>query len=467
MRVDSLRLRMLPALVALLAIGLAFGAAHPSGGLVAVAQADDGSDGSGSGGQDGSNSGSGSGSGGGNEGQSGGSGDIGASNAATGTQSAQGASDAGAGNRGDRSEPGEVVVLADRPDILAKARRMGFSLIDERRFASLDLSMLRLKTPVHVDGRLGLAMLRDVFPRLTADVNSLYTPYSAQSDQVVSLPEPDYARRMIGWSGGGGCGAGFRIGMIDTAPGPSPALSGQKLHLQSFLDHGAAPADSGHGTAIASLLVGHDIAGRPDAAGLLPAADLYAAAVFERDGDRNEASAFAIAGALDWMVANHVRVVNISLSGEANRLLDIAARRATAKGSVLVAAAGNGGPGAPPAYPAALPDAIAVTAVDQDGRVYGKANQGDYIAFSAPGVRIWAPEPDALGQYLTGTSLAAPYVAAAVALELMDGAPANPAEIRRRLAARATDLGQPGKDPVYGYGLIRAGPGCGTTASVQ
>ena len=207
---------------------------------------------------------------------------------------------------------------------------------------------------------------------------------------------------MIGWRAGESCGAGFRIGMIDMAPGPSPALSGQKLHLQSFLDQGKQAFDNGHGTAIASLLIGHGLAGHTEAAGLLPAADLYAAAVFARDGDRSEASAFAIAGALDWMAANQVRVVNISLSGDANSLLEIAAQRAAAKGAVLVAAAGNGGPGAPPAYPAALPGVIAVTAVDQEGHVYSKANQGSYIAFSAPWRANWAPAPDALGEYLTG-----------------------------------------------------------------
>ena len=344
---------------------------------------------------------------------------------------------------------------------------MGFRLIGEQHLASLDLSILRLQTPAHVDERLALAMLRAAIPRLTADVNSLYAPYSAQSDQVVSLPQPDYAQRMIGWRAGESCGAGFRIGMIDMAPGPSPALSGQKLHLQSFLDQGKQAFDNGHGTAIASLLIGHGLAGHTEAAGLLPAADLYAAAVFARDGDRSEASAFAIAGALDWMAANQVRVVNISLSGEANSLLEIAAQRAAAKGAVLVAAAGNGGPGAPPAYPAALPGVIAVTAVDQEGRVYSKANQGSYIAFSAPGVRIWAPAPDALGEYLTGTSVAAPFIAAAAALELMNGARGNSAEISRRLAGRAMDLGEPGKDPVYGYGLVRAAAACGTTASAQ
>jgi len=482
MRPDWLQTRLRPALATLLAIFLVSVTAGSSHFLVAAARADDGSDKGESGGHSGTTAGGGEDGGAGSAGGGGGSEDAGQSagdgegennggvrgGTANGSGSPGGGLQAGAGgNYSDRAESGEVVVLADRPDILIKARRMGFSLIDERRFASLDLSMLRLKTPAHVDGELGLAMLREAFPHLTADLNSLYAPYSEQSDQVVSLPEPDYARRMIGWSGGEGCGAGFRIGMIDTAPGPSPALSGQKMHVQSFLDSDAPPADSGHGTAIASLLVGHGVAGRATAAGLLPAADLYAAGVFERDGTRSEASAFAIAGALDWMVANHVSVVNISLSGEANSLLAIAAERATARGSVLIAAAGNGGPGGKPAYPAALPDAIAVTAVDQDGHVYAKANEGDYIAFAAPGVRIWVPEPDALGEYLTGTSLAAPFVAGAAALELIAGGPPSAELVRKQLATRAIHLGQPGKNPVYGYGLVQAAHGCGMPVSGQ
>jgi subtilisin family serine protease len=462
---------------------LAFGVAHAFGGLVAAAQADDnggsgghdGGSGGGGGGGGGSGGGGGGSSGGGGGGGSGGDGsssgsDDGGTTAGSGAEDkgqSGGNGDAGGagGGRGDRYEAGEVVILADRPDLLAKAREMGFRLIGEQHLASLDLSILRLGTPTHVDERLALAMLRAAFPGLTADVNSLYAPYSAQSAQVVSLPQPDYARRMIGWRASESCGAGIRIGMIDMAPGPSPALSGQKLHLQSFLDPGKQAFDNGHGTAIASLLIGHGVAGHTEAAGLLPAADLYAAAVFTREADRSEASAFAIAGALDWMAANQVRVVNISLSGGANSLLDIAVQRATAKGSVLVAAAGNGGPAAPPAFPAALPEVIAVTAVDQEGSVYAGANRGDYIAFSAPGVGIWAPVPDALGQYLTGTSVAAPFMTAAAALELTNGVPGKAAEITRRLAARAMDLGQAGKDPVFGYGLVRAAPVCGTAVS--
>jgi hypothetical protein len=421
----------------------------------------------GSGGDDGGGSNSGSGDGGDDGGNSGkGSSGSGNSTSSDGSTIA-GDPAVGKGGRADFAA-GEVVVLGDRPEVLQKAEDLGFRLIDNRPLTALGISLLRLKTPGNVDSQAGLALLRQAVPQLVADVNSLYEPYKAQAAEVVSLPAPDYARRLIGWSGGAGCGAGLRIGMVDSAVDAKvPALAGQKLHQQSFLADGAVPAGADHGTAIATLFLGRPDPAHLDGSGLLPAADLYAAAIFERHGARVEASAFAIAAALDWMVAQHVPVVNVSLSGEDNALMALAVSRASERGTVLVAAAGNAGPQAPPAYPAALPSVIAVTAVDKDEAIMPQANRGDYIAFAAPGVRIWTPGGDGLGVYRTGTSFAAPFVAAAVAAERMAGVPADADALRRRLAARSIDLGAPGEDPVFGYGLIQATGSCGASASTQ
>jgi subtilase family protein len=447
----------------------------------------DGGDGGGSGG-DGGGSGSGGGDGGGDDGGGGGSnsgkGNSGSGmstsgsddgSATTGTPAAgtpvnggtTAGSDAGRGQGRDFAA-GEVVVVGDRAAVLEEAKELGFRLIDDRTLDALGLSVLRLKTPDNVDAIAGLALLRRAMPQLVADVNSLYEPYKAQAAEVVSLPAPDYARHLIGWSGGSGCGAGLRIGMVDSAVDDGiPALAGQKLHQRSFLGEGASPSGTEHGTAIASLLLGRPDPGHLDGAGLLPAADLYAASIFERHGDRVEANAVGIVAALDWMVAEHVPVVNVSLSGDDNALMALAVTRASQRGTVIVAAAGNGGPDAPPAYPAALGDVIAVTAVDQNEAILPEANRGDYIGFAAPGVRIWTPDENGLGAYRTGTSFAAPFAAAAIAAERLAGAPADVDELRRRLAARAIDLGAPGKDPVFGFGLIQTNGTCGASASAQ
>jgi subtilisin family serine protease len=360
------------------------------------------------------------------------------------------------------------MVLGGRPETLARVQRLGFRLIETRPFAALGLSVLKLSTPTGLDGRLGVALLRARYPDLTVDVNSLYGSYETEAAQIVSLPAPDYARRMIHWSGGEGCGTGLRIGMIDSALAAGlPAFAGRKLHQRSFLKPGHTAADPAHGTAIAALLVGAPDPAHPTGGGLLPDADLYAAAVFERQGGRSEADAFAIASALDWMVRNRVSVVNVSLAGDNNALMALAVQRASARGTVLVAAAGNAGPNAPPAYPGALPDVIAVTAVDQTGAVFPEANRGDYIAFAAPGVRIWVPSPDGQGHYQTGTSFAAPFALGTAALEVMRGAPPNAEALRRRLAAKAHALGTGGKNPVFGYGLVQAGASCGVVALAE
>jgi hypothetical protein len=376
---------------------------------------------------------------------------------------------AGPGREGRHGfEPGEVVVLGDRPETLARVQRLGFRLIEAKPLAALGLSVLRLGTPAGLDARQAVALLHARYPEVTADVNSLYGSYETEAAQVVSLPAPDYARRMIHWSGGEGCGAGLRIGMIDSALASGlPVFAGRKLHQRSFLEPGRAAADPAHGTAIAALLVGAPDPAHPTAGGLLPTADLYAAAVFERRGGQSAADAVALAAALDWMVQNRVAVVNVSLAGDDNALMALAVKRASQRGTVLVAAAGNAGPQAPPAYPGALPEVIAVTAVDQTGAVFAEANRGDYIAFAAPGVRIWVPTPDGQGRYQTGTSFAAPFALATAALEVMQGAPAAPDALRRRLAARARALGTGGRNPIFGYGLVQASTSCGLVTSAE
>jgi subtilisin family serine protease len=255
--------------------------------------------------------------------------------------------------------------------------------------------------------------------------------------------------------------------MIDSSVEANlPTLLSQKLHQQSFVASGEASPDTRHGTAIASLLIGQGGgASHPHWQGLLPSADLYAAGVFQRWGARSMASAVAIAEALDWMAANHVSVINISLSGEPNLLMAAAVRHAATRGGVMVAAAGNGGPTAPPAYPGAYRDVIAVTAVDQNGTVFRDANHGDYIDFAAPGVRIWAPGGGSFGQYLTGTSFAAPYVTAAAALAVADASAAEPVVLRQQLAAHTLHLGSAGKNPIYGYGLLKATSSCDTSSA--
>jgi subtilisin family serine protease len=111
-----------------------------------------------------------------------------------------------------------------------------------------------------------------------------------------------------------------------------------------------------------------------------------------------------------------------------------------------------------------MPGVVGVTAVDSDGNPYRKAPKGTEVDFAAPGVRIWAPSTgNADGRYFSGTSFAAPYVTAMAALALQDGVAGTDA-LEQRLAENARDLGEAGKDPVFGWGLVRAASPCGPRA---
>ena len=129
-------------------------------------------------------------------------------------------------------------------------------------------------------------------------------------------------------------------------------------------------------------------------------------------------------------------------------------------GMVLVAAAGNGGPSAPPVYPGGYASVIAVAAVDWRGRPYEMNNRGPYVQIAAPGVDVLSARAEGGTAYWTGTSFAVPFVTAALARALAEGTVTDVASARQHLAASARDLGPAGRDPVYGWGLLQAGP-CG------
>ncbi|MEL7173696.1 MAG: S8 family serine peptidase, partial [Pseudomonadota bacterium] len=119
-----------------------------------------------------------------------------------------------------------------------------------------------------------------------------------------------------------------------------------------------------------------------------------------------------------------------------------------------VAAAGNGGPRSAPAFPAAYPEVLAVAAVDRRLRPYRKGNRGSYIDLAAPGVDVLSAGGSATRTW-SGTSFAVPYVAAALlrARALTKG---DAAAAKRLLKEGARDLGAPGRDEVFGHGLVQS-----------
>jgi len=137
-------------------------------------------------------------------------------------------------------------------------------------------------------------------------------------------------------------------------------------------------------------------------------------------------------------------------------LLEESIKAAAARGAISVAAAGNGGPQAAPAYPAASPGVIAVTATDVADHLYSQANRGSYISVSAPGVDVLAPSGDHAHQLLSGTSYAAAHVSGIIALMIERYPALDAGTVRLALAAAAVDLGPPGRDDQFGVGRVNA-----------
>lgn len=243
----------------------------------------------------------------------------------------------------------------------------------------------------------------------------------------------------------------LRVGMIDSRVDTDhPALTNSSIHTRSFARPGAE-APQFHGTAIASIIA----ANSPEYMGLAPMAEVYAASVFELDGKRGEIdSTVSLIRALDWLISSGVDVVNISLAGPPNRLLERALDRASSQDMVVMAAAGNGGPVARPMYPAAYDSVVAVTAVDSAQQVFRLANRGEYLALAAPGVDLRHAQSGGGYAASSGTSFAVPFAVTAAA-RLSRLSPES--DIITMLLESAMDLGPPGRDTIYGYGLLTLG----------
>lgn len=294
---------------------------------------------------------------------------------------------------GNPVRKGELIAIDPAPETIARAGAAGFRVLRDERIESLQLYVVTLAPPSGDDTREGLARLRRIAPEGTFDHDHVFEPASATflamggsaAASAVSSRQP-------------------AIGMIDGGVSAHPSLRNASIEQRGFAAQGARP--SGHGTAVASLMVGSDGRFRGAARGVsLLVADVYG-------GDPTEGSAVTIARALGWLTSRGVRVVNMSLVGPANPLLARAIAAARGRGVLIVAAVGNDGPAAPPSYPASYPGVIAVTGVDVRNRALPEAGKALHLDFAAPGAEMAAALPGRGYATVRGTSFAAPLVTA-------------------------------------------------------
>jgi subtilisin family serine protease len=344
----------------------------------------------------------------------------------------------------DRDPRGELVVRAEVVAIditeaaLAKALDARFSVLRTEELPDLGVKITILQTPEGMSATRGLKRLRKLDPQGVYDFNHVYL----DSGEVLTRDAHPAGRGRARDPGPtAGSASTYRLGLID---GGVDHRHSALAHLQMHhFGCGGQRVPNAHGTAVASLLVARRNVGQ------LYSADVYC-------GQPAGGAVDAVAAAFGWMARERVAVINVSLVGPRNALLERVVATLISRGHVIVAAVGNDGPAAPPLYPAAYDGVVGVTAVDAKHRVLIEAGRGKQVDFAALGAEVSAAS-QAPDQYATvrGTSFAAPQVAALLA----DLQYPNAAERDQRLArltGEAHDLGKPGRDDVYGAGVLPA-----------
>jgi subtilisin family serine protease len=342
--------------------------------------------------------------------------------------------------RGDLVVRAEVIAIDITDAALASAVKARFVVLRAREFADLGVKITVLQTPEGWSAQRGLKRLRKLDPEGTYDYNHIYLDVGEIGGTATAAAAATPAAS----------GAGHRVGLIDGGVEATHEALRSSV-IQEFGCDGN-PVPSVHGTAVASLLAGS----ATEFQGAAPRAELFAADVY--CGLPTGGSVEAVAAALGWMVKERVPVVNISLVGPRNALLERAIGVLVGRGHLIVAAVGNDGPAAPPLYPAAYKGVIGVTAVDAHHRVLLEACRGKHLALAAPGADLRAADAaDSTGyKEVRGTSFAAPLVAGLLARVLDAPDPVASADALAALTARAVDLGPRGRDDIYGAGLVAA-----------
>jgi subtilisin family serine protease len=372
--------------------------------------------------------------------------------------------------------PDEIVTRGLTDDQVTRLEAQGYSVLERADLAVLGTNIRRFRVP---DG-VSLQDARDTIRLLpngeTADFNHFYR---AEQDDTATLEAPGGtpasdglhcpARDLIGWPAGlaaTGCGGPVTLGIVDTGLNiDHEVLAVADIDLTRIAPEDYSASDAIHGTAVAALLVGDPESRVP---GLLPGLPLVAVDAFHKDAGDERADAFTLVRALDHLAENGVQVINLSLAGPPNTVLEETLLLLTEERQVpVIAAVGNDGPGAAAAYPAAYDNVIAATAVDCGGTVYRRAIRGPHVDLAAPGVEVWTAASVKGAVWKTGTSFAAPYVTAAAALWLQQDPTLTPEDIRARLSASARDLGAEGFDDAYGHGLLDLGGACPGAAMVR
>ncbi len=283
-----------------------------------------------------------------------------------------------------------------------------------------------------------------------------------------SQPQPPQPPQQITWgiarvkapeAWNNSTGKNVKIAVLDTGISnshPDLTVSGG-INLVGKSKNNKWNDDNGHGTHVAGIIAARN--NSIGVVGVAPDAQLYAVKVLDAYGSGYISD---VIEGIDWAVQNNMNVVSMSLGTAIySQALNDSTANAYKVGILLVVAAGNSGDGNLSTddvlYPAKFDSVIAVSAVDFNNIAPIWSADGAEIELAAPGVDIYSTWINGGYANESGTSMAAPFVSGVAALVKSKNLAMSSQEIRNALAYSAVDLGVPGRDRIYGFGLVQAG----------
>lgn len=242
------------------------------------------------------------------------------------------------------------------------------------------------------------------------------------------------------------------VAVIDTGVDLThPEFEGRLVEGINIIEPGRQPIDDdGHGTHVAGV-ISANTNNQEGIAGLTWYTKIMPIKVLDQSG---AGTLFDVAEGIIWATNNGAKVINMSLGNYAeSQYLHDAVKYAYEKDVIMVAATGNDDTDEL-GYPAAYPEVLGVSAVDEHSNRAEFSNYGEYVDVVAPGVSIPSTYPDNQYAALSGTSMASPHVAGLAALIRSFNSNLSNEDIYDIIKHSSTDLGKKGKDDYYGYGQI-------------
>ncbi len=293
------------------------------------------------------------------------------------------------------------------------------------------------------------------------EADSIVTGESTPNDPAFSEASKVYGLKMVeaprAWDIESGSGD-VVLAILDTGLNAAHTeFTDRVVQGYDFINEDDDPSDDhGHGTHVAGIAAAAANNGQ-GSAGICPHCKIMPVKVLDAG---NRGTWGTVAAGIYYAVDNGARVINLSLGASAtSRTIQDAVDYAQEHDVIIVASSGNAASSLP-YYPAAIPWVVAVGATTDADTLWSFSNTGDHLDLTAPGYRIYSTYNDLSVNggyaYMTGTSMASPYVTGLIGLVASLDNTLTATEIIDLMTANADDLGDEGKDASFGYGRINA-----------